>query len=127
MNNFFSQEYKKLSIKFIKVSLREQVLILFCGMAVVILIMYNFLLEPILDNSKKLKQITSLFTSFRDAYEPRPFNILKENTLAYGFRSRFLGTAKLFETPLNYTFGGEYFRDCYSFSTFQNLYQDFEH
>jgi iron complex outermembrane receptor protein len=75
--------------------------------------------------SKKLKQITSLFTSFRDAYEPRPFNILKENTLAYGFRSRFLGTAKLFETPLNYTFGGEYFRDCYSFSTFQNLYQDF--
>ena len=59
MNNSFSQKYKKLSIKFIKVSLREQVLILFCGMAVVILIMYTFLLEPILDNSKKLKQNSS--------------------------------------------------------------------
>ena len=59
MNNSFSQEYKKLSIKFIKVSLREQVLILFCGIAVVMLIMYSFLIEPILDNSNKLKQNTS--------------------------------------------------------------------
>jgi MSHA biogenesis protein MshJ len=56
MTNSLSQEYKKLSVKFIKISLREQVLILFCGMAVVILIMYTFLLEPLLDNSERLKR-----------------------------------------------------------------------
>jgi MSHA biogenesis protein MshJ len=56
MNDFFSQEYKKLSSKFIKVSLREQVLILFCGIAVVVLIIYTFLLEPLLDTSEKLKK-----------------------------------------------------------------------
>jgi len=72
-----------------------------------------------------LKQVTSLFTSFRDAYEPRPFNILTENTFAYGIRSRLLGKTKLFNKSLNYTFGGEYFNDRYKSGTFQNLYQDF--
>jgi len=75
--------------------------------------------------TNNLKQVTSVFTSFRDAYEPRPFNILTENTFAYGIRSRLLGKAKLFNKSLNYTFGGEYFRDRYKSSTFQNLYQDF--
>jgi len=55
MINSFNQQYKQLSIKFIKVSLREQVLILFCGMAIVVLIMYTSLLEPLLESSKKLK------------------------------------------------------------------------
>ncbi|MFQ3190955.1 MAG: MSHA biogenesis protein MshJ [Paraglaciecola sp.] len=56
MSNSLEQEYKKLSIKFLKVSLREQVLILLCGLAVVILMMYTFLLEPILENTGKLQQ-----------------------------------------------------------------------
>jgi MSHA biogenesis protein MshJ len=56
MSNSLEQEYKKLSIKFLKSSLREQVLILLCGLAVVILIMYTFLLEPILEYSGKLQQ-----------------------------------------------------------------------
>jgi iron complex outermembrane receptor protein len=72
-----------------------------------------------------LKQITSVYTSFRKGYEPRPFNILEENTFAYGLRSRFLGNAQLFEKNLNYTVGVEYFRDSYTSKTFQNLYQDF--
>jgi MSHA biogenesis protein MshJ len=55
MINSFNQQYKQLSIKFIKVSLREQVLILFCGVALVVLIMYTSLLEPLLESSKKLK------------------------------------------------------------------------
>lgn len=74
---------------------------------------------------EKLKQVTSVFSSFRDAYEPRPFNILKENTFAYGLRSRFLGKTELLSKALNYTFGGEYFRDRYKSETFQNLYQNF--
>jgi MSHA biogenesis protein MshJ len=56
MNNAFGQEYKKLSIKFLKVSLREQVLILICGLVVIILMMYTFLLEPIFDSSEKLQR-----------------------------------------------------------------------
>ncbi|GAA3624819.1 TonB-dependent receptor domain-containing protein [Flavivirga jejuensis] len=75
--------------------------------------------------SKNTKQATSIFTSFYDAYEPRPFDILKENTLAIGIRSRILGNSKLFDKTLNWTLGGELFRDTYTYGTFENLYQDF--
>lgn len=74
--------------------------------------------------NNNLKQITSVFTSFRNAYEPRPFNILKENTIAFGIRSRLLGQIKLFNKPLNYSFGGELFKDTYNYETFENLYED---
>jgi MSHA biogenesis protein MshJ len=56
MTDSLAYQYRKLSIKFIKVSLREQVLILLCGLAVLILIIFTFFLEPLLDDSKKLKQ-----------------------------------------------------------------------
>ncbi len=56
MTDSLTYQYRKLSIKFIKVSLREQVLILLCGLAVLILMIYTFFLEPLLDNSEKLKQ-----------------------------------------------------------------------
>jgi iron complex outermembrane receptor protein len=72
-----------------------------------------------------LKLVTSIFTSYRDAYEPRPFNILKENTLALGIRSRLLGNTKLFKQTLNWTLGGEIFRDTYKYGTYENLYKDF--
>tara|TARA_R110002050_G_scaffold281956_2_gene429653 strand:- start:19900 stop:22188 length:2289 start_codon:yes stop_codon:yes gene_type:complete len=72
-----------------------------------------------------LKQITSIFSSFRNAYEPRPFNILKENTFGIGIRTRFLGQIKLFNKKLDYTFGGELFKDNYKYKTFENLYEDF--
>lgn len=72
-----------------------------------------------------LKQVTSVFSSCRDAYEPRPFNILKENTFAVGIRSRLLGNSRLLNKNLNWTLGGELFRDHYTYGTFENLYQDF--
>lgn len=75
--------------------------------------------------NSNLKQVTSFFTSFRDAYEPRPFNILKENTFALGIRSRFLGNTQLFNKILNWTIGGELFKDTYKYGTFENLYEDF--
>ena len=56
MNNSLNQAFKQLSIKFLKVSLREQIFILFCGLIVVILTMSTFLLEPILESSEKLQQ-----------------------------------------------------------------------
>lgn len=71
--------------------------------------------------NSNLKQITSVFTSFKDAYEPRPFDILTENTWAIGMRSRLLGTYK----SLNWTAGGELFNDTYQARNFENLYQNF--
>ncbi|MCF7567763.1 TonB-dependent receptor [Sabulilitoribacter arenilitoris] len=77
------------------------------------------------DYNNNLKQVSSIFTSFRNAHEPRPFNILKENIFAIGFRTRFLGTSKLFNKNLTWSFGGELFRDTYKYKTFENLYADF--
>lgn len=56
MSSSLEKEYKKLSIKFLMLSLREQLLILFCGLVVVILIMYTLFLEPLLDDTKKLQK-----------------------------------------------------------------------
>lgn len=67
------------------------------------------------------KQVTSIFTSFKEAYEPRPFDILTENTSAIGIRSRVLGTVK----KLNWTLGGELFKDSYKSRNYENLYQDY--
>ncbi|CAH8284004.1 iron complex outermembrane receptor protein [Mariniflexile fucanivorans] len=66
------------------------------------------------------KQITSVFSSFKEAYEPRPFDILTENTSAIGIRSRVLGTSK----KLNWTLGGELFKDIYKSRNYENLYQN---
>ncbi|WP_299555147.1 TonB-dependent receptor [Seonamhaeicola sp.] len=73
----------------------------------------------------KTKHITSVFTSFRQGYEPRPFNILDENTWAIGMRSRIVGNSRLFNENLNWTIGGEVFKDSYQWSTYDNLYSDF--
>lgn len=58
MSNALAQQYNKLSSQFLAVSLREQVLILICGLVVVILLMYTFLLEPSFKHSKKLQRNT---------------------------------------------------------------------
>lgn len=71
------------------------------------------------------KQKTSVFTSFLNAYEPRPFNILKETTKGIGLRTRVISKVKLFDKSLNWTFGGELFKDSNSYQTFENLYNDF--
>ncbi|WP_396603266.1 TonB-dependent receptor domain-containing protein [Algibacter sp. R77976] len=75
--------------------------------------------------TSNIQQVSSVFTSFRNTYEPRPFNILDENTLAIGIRSRLLGNSKLFDKNLYWTFGGEFFKDIYKYKTFENLYEDF--
>lgn len=74
---------------------------------------------------QNLEQQTSFFSSFRNGYEPRPFNILSENTFAVGIRSRLIGNTTAFRHPLDWTFGGELFRDAHGSKTFENLYQDF--
>jgi MSHA biogenesis protein MshJ len=56
MSSTLQQKYKNLSSKFLKISVREQLLILFCGLVFVILMMYTFLLESLLDNTQKLQK-----------------------------------------------------------------------
>lgn len=58
MSSTITQEYNKLSTKFLEISLREQLLILICGLVVIILLMYTFLLEPQIDALAKLQKNT---------------------------------------------------------------------
>lgn len=68
---------------------------------------------------------TSIFVSFRDGYEPRPFDILKENRISTGIRTRFNLKTMLFKRPSEFSFGGEYYKEWYEIGTFKNLYKDF--
>jgi len=70
----------------------------------------------------KTSQNTSVFTSFLNSYEPRPFNILKETTNGIGLRTRLLKNTTVFKKQLHWTFGGEFFNDTNAFQTFENLY-----
>ena len=72
------------------------------------------------DFSEKLKNSTSIFYTYLDHYEPRPFGILDEFTNGYGFRTRFIGYFNKGE----YTFGGELYKDEYSWSEFDNQYEE---
>lgn len=62
--------------------------------------------------------ITSFYTTRRDAYEPRPFNILQEKTTGVGVRSRWEKVGPL----LSVTGGFEGYFDTYEFQTFENLF-----
>lgn len=72
----------------------------------------------------KLENTTSLFYTYLDKYEARPFNILDEITNGYGFRTQFLGTFSFNEKEATYIFGGELYKDEYNWKTFENLYRD---
>ncbi|MBT8188614.1 MAG: TonB-dependent receptor [Croceitalea sp.] len=69
--------------------------------------------------NSRFSQTTSLFYSYLDHYEPRPFNILDEFTNGFGIRSVFKGKMHNGEFAL----GLELYKDEYNWSTFGNLYQ----
>lgn len=70
----------------------------------------------------KLSNNTSIFYSYLDHFEPRPFNILDEFTNGFGLRSVFKG--KLLNG--NFTIGTELYKDEYFWETFENLYRENE-
>lgn len=70
--------------------------------------------------SEHLQNTTSIFYSYLDHYEPRPFNILDEFTNGYGFRTRFAGNWG----KATLSFGAEFYRDEYHWGTFENLYEE---
>ncbi len=73
--------------------------------------------------NQKLSNITSVFYTYLDHYEARPFNILDEFTNGYGFRTRFLGDFIIKEKAAQYSFGAELYKDNYNWGTFENLYE----
>ncbi|MFZ0488783.1 MAG: TonB-dependent receptor plug domain-containing protein, partial [Salegentibacter sp.] len=74
--------------------------------------------------SQNFSNESSVFMNFRNGYEPRPFNILKENRTAAGARTKFGLKLGIFDLPSELSFGAEYFREWYEGSTFENLYEE---
>lgn len=75
--------------------------------------------------SERSKQISSIFSSFSDSYEARPFNIQELNTQAIGLRTRFIQNLELGNKSFQWTTGLELFNDHNLVKTFENLYQDY--
>ncbi|MFO7718900.1 MAG: TonB-dependent receptor [Gillisia sp.] len=76
--------------------------------------------------SSSFTNTTSVYFSFRDGYEPRPFDILKEERISAGVRTKFNLSAELFDRPSKISFGAEYYNEWYEVGTFENLYRDFQ-
>jgi len=71
-----------------------------------------------------LKNSTSVFINSKKSYEPRPFDILEQNTTALGARTQFFGDFTIGSVKSNFIAGMEYFKDGFDGGTFQNLYQN---
>ncbi|MGB5553794.1 MAG: TonB-dependent receptor [Flavobacteriaceae bacterium] len=74
--------------------------------------------------SEKLENSTSIFYSYLDHYEARPFGILDEYTNGYGLRTRFSGNFGFSGSMAKYTFGAEIYKDEYTWNEYENLYED---
>lgn len=72
----------------------------------------------------KLENSTSIFYTYLDKDEARPFGILDEITKGFGLRTLFSGEFNFLELAASYTFGGEFFKDEYDWDEFQNLWED---
>jgi len=72
----------------------------------------------------KLKNTTSIFYSYLDHYEARPFGILDEFTNGYGFRTRFSGSFNFLGNTSEFQLGAELYKDRYNWNEFENLYED---
>ena len=72
----------------------------------------------------RLENTTSIFYSYLDNYEPRPFDILDEFTNGFGFRTLFLGNFTIMGKNAEYSLGAELYKDEYNWGTFENLYRE---
>ncbi|RDK87351.1 TonB-dependent receptor [Marinirhabdus gelatinilytica] len=74
--------------------------------------------------SETFNNTTSVYYTYLDHYEPRPFNILEEYTHSYGLRSIFVKQYTLAKRNATLSFGGETYRDDYNGRIFENLYEE---
>lgn len=72
--------------------------------------------------NEKIKNTTSIFYTYLDHYEPRPFNILDEYTNGFGARTLFSGNT--INKAIYYTFGAELYKDEYHWNIFENRYRE---
>jgi iron complex outermembrane receptor protein len=72
--------------------------------------------------SEKWSFKSSVFSNFKNAYEPRPFDILDDQTNSIGFRSTLNYKDTLWSVPFETSLGTEMAFDAYTFSLFKNLY-----
>ncbi len=82
----------------------------------------GFSLESQISNT--FNNTTSIFYTYLDHYEPRPFNILEEYTHSYGIRSIFAKQYTFLKRNASLSFGGELYQDDYKSRMFENLYEE---
>jgi iron complex outermembrane recepter protein len=73
--------------------------------------------------NENLEFKSSVFYNLRDAYEPRPFNILDEYKSGIGFRAKINYESQVLSLPFEMSLGSEVVFEDYTFSLFENLYQ----
>jgi iron complex outermembrane receptor protein len=74
--------------------------------------------------SESFSNATSVFYSYLDHYEPRPFNILDEFTNGYGARTVFTKDYLFLQKAANVSLGGEFYKDQYNWKTIENRYEE---
>ncbi|MDP2160861.1 MAG: TonB-dependent receptor [Flavobacterium sp.] len=73
--------------------------------------------------SEKWNWNSTVFSNFKEAYEPRPFDILEDNIVNFGVRSKLNYSDKILSLPTKMSLGTELLREKYTFSLNENLYQ----
>lgn len=73
--------------------------------------------------SEKWNWNSTVFSNFKEAYEPRPFDILEDNIVNFGVRSKLNYSDKILSLPTKMSVGTELLREKYTFSLYENLYQ----
>ena len=72
--------------------------------------------------SKKWALKSSLFSTFKEGYETRPFDILDDKTNSLGLRLHLNYKDYLLSLPFELSFGTELLAEKYQYSLFKNLY-----
>jgi iron complex outermembrane receptor protein len=75
--------------------------------------------------NSNIKHYTSIFSSYFDGDEARPFSILKDQTTAFGIRTKLEMNDRLFGKSLQWIVGGELFNDVKKYKTLKNLYLEY--
>lgn len=75
--------------------------------------------------NSNIKHYTSIFSSYFDGDEARPFSILKDQTTAFGFRTKLEMNDRLFGKSFQWIVGGELFNDVKKYKTLKNLYLEY--
>ncbi len=74
--------------------------------------------------SENFSNTSSIFYTYLDHYEPRPFNILDEFTNGYGARTIFAKDFIFLKNRASLNFGGEFYKDEYNWKTIENRYEE---